>query len=325
MIVTILFVLLLSSFFTWFILWSIIPWLRLLLLDYPNNRSSHALPVPRGGGIAIVFVLSFSSAFALLFGPRSTPDYPTFFITCLLALPLALIGFLDDRLNLPAIWRYIVQFITAFFVVSLSPLASAAASFLFVLILVIAVTSVINFTNFMDGLDGLVAGCMSVIITVAGIQQASSWAIWAFVGSLLGFLIWNWSPAKVFMGDVGSTFLGVVFSALVLHSTNWSDAASLVLVATPLMADAFFGVLRRLFARQNIFRAHRLHLFQRLYQAGWPHSRVSVCYIICTALLSVCLLVGGLPWLFTLAVIELFIGLWLDQHVAVPFAVASKS
>ena len=78
-------------------------------------------------------------------------------------------------------------------------------------------------------------------------------------------------------------------------------------------------------AGQRVFQAHRLHLFQRLQQAGWPHARVSLTYLSGTALLAVVMLVGGLPWVLSLSVAELLIGVWLDQRVAVPFAAASKS
>jgi UDP-N-acetylmuramyl pentapeptide phosphotransferase/UDP-N-acetylglucosamine-1-phosphate transferase len=244
----------------------------------------------------------------------------------LLALPLALVGFLDDRHSLPASWRYGVQLATALVVVLASPLVVPSFGLLPVLaLLVIAVTAVINFTNFMDGLDGLVAGCMAVGMAAAAIQLEAPWPIWALVGGLLGFLLWNWSPAKVFMGDVGSTFLGAVFAVLVLQVSTWPEALGLLLLATPLLGDACLCVPRRLRAGQRVFQAHRLHLFQRLHQAGWPHARVSSLYIAATAVLAIALLWGGLPWVITLAAVELLIGIWLDQQVAVPFAVASRS
>jgi len=143
------------------------------------------------------------------------------------------------------------------------------------------------------------------------------------VGSLLGFLFWNWSPAKVFMGDVGSTFLGAIFALLVLQASSWPEALAMLLVATPLLGDACLCVPRRMMAGQQVFQAHRLHLFQRLHQAGWPHARVSTFYISATVLLATAFLWGGLSWVIALAVVELLIGVWLDQKVAVPFAVAS--
>ena len=127
------------------------------------------------------------------------------------------------------------------------------------------------------------------------------------------------------MGDVGSTFLGAVFAGLVLQAPSWPQALGCLLVATPLLGDACLCVLRRLLVGQRVFEAHRLHLFQRLYQAGWSHSRVSLTYIAATAFLAVAIIVGGWPWVFILAVSELLLGVWLDQRVAVPFSVASKS
>jgi UDP-N-acetylmuramyl pentapeptide phosphotransferase/UDP-N-acetylglucosamine-1-phosphate transferase len=240
----------------------------------------------------------------------------------LLALPLAVVGFLDDRHNLPASLRYGVQLATALMLMLLSPLP---LPWLALPLLLIAATAVINFTNFMDGLDGLVAGSMAVAIGALAMALAAPWPLWALVGALLGFLLWNWSPAKVFMGDVGSTFLGAVFAGLVLQAPTWPEALGLLLVATPLLGDACLCVPRRLLSGQRVFQAHRLHLFQRLHQAGWSHARVSSLYVGGTAVLALALILGGLIWVVGLAVVELFVGFWLDRHVAVPFAVASQS
>jgi len=233
------------------------------------------------------------------------------------------VGFLDDRHNLPAAFRYGVQIATALVLLLISPWHLPSIGFLPYLLLLIAATAVINFTNFMDGLDGLVAGCMAVLFAVAALRGIP--ALWPLVGALLGFLLWNWSPAKVFMGDVGSTFLGAVFAGVVLQQASFQAALGLLLVATPLLADACLCVPRRLLAGQRVFQAHRLHLFQRLHQAGWSHTRVSSLFIGAAAVLALALLWGGLPWLITLAAFELLLGIWLDQRVAVPFAIASRS
>ena len=321
-------VVLLSAACSWLFLRTLIPQLRRRLLDQPNARSSHSQPTPRGGGIAFVAVSFICSGVALVSGRGlAIAALP------LLAAPLAVVGLLDDRHNLPASWRYGVQLLTASFILGFSPLIQrfvpgVAAGNWFLLVglglLLIAVTAVINFTNFMDGLDGLLAGCMAVSIAALATDLIAAWTIWALVGSLLGFLLWNWSPAKVFMGDVGSTFLGAVFAGLVLQASSWPEAFGYLLVATPLLADACFCLPRRWLAGQRVFQPHRLHLFQRLYQAGWPHARVSLAYIAATAVLAVAMLTGGLPWVFGLAVLEILVGVWLDQHVAVPFALASE-
>lgn len=299
-----------SASISWIFLRLLIPLLSLCLLDQPNARSSHQLPTPRGGGVAFVLVGSIAAALLGSWLP-------------LLCLPLALVGFLDDRHNQPAALRYGVQVATALVLLLISPWHLPLIGVLPWLLLLIAGTAVINFTNFMDGLDGLEAGCMAVLFAVAALTGTP--ALWPLVGSLLGFLFWNWSPAKVFMGDVGSTFLGAVFAGVVLQQASFTAALGLLLVATPLLADACLCVPRRLLAGQLVFQAHRLHLFQRLHQAGWPHARVSSLYIGATAVLALALLWGGLPWLITLAAFELLLGIWLDQRVAVPFAIASRS
>ena len=305
---------------SWGLLRLLIPQLRKRLLDQPNARSSHVLPTPRGGGIAFVSVSVLASALGLM-----SAGFTPLMATPLLALPLALVGLLDDRNNLPVSWRYGAQLVTALVVVLLSRLVVSSLAFLPALVLlVVAVTAVINFTNFMDGLDGLVAGCMAVAIAAVACQLTAPWPIWALVGSLLGFLVWNWSPAKVFMGDVGSTFLGAVFAGLVLQAPSWTEALGLLLVATPLFGDAFFCLVRRFLAGQCVFQAHRLHLFQRLHQAGWSHASVSRLYIATTAVLACAMLAGGLLWVLGFSGLVFVLGFWLDQHVAVPFIVVSQ-
>ena len=316
-----------AAFAAWSLLRALIPQLRRRLLDQPNARSSHILPIPRGGGVAFVLVASAASSIgwfgAAFFAQQGLTGSQLAMVALpLLTLPLAVVGFLDDRHNLSAGLRYGVQQVTALMLILLSPLP---LPWLVLPLLLIAVTAVINFTNFMDGLDGLVSGCMVVAIGALSVALAAPWPVWALVGSLLGFLLWNWSPAKVFMGDVGSTFLGAVFAGLALQAPSWPEALGLLLVATPLLGDACLCVPRRLLAGQRVFQAHRLHLFQRLHQAGWPHARVSSLYIGATAVLALALLWGGLPWLITLAAFELLLGVWLDQRVAVPFAIASSS
>jgi Fuc2NAc and GlcNAc transferase len=122
------------------------------------------------------------------------------------------------------------------------------------------------------------------------------------------------------MGDVGSTFLGAVFAGLVLQCSSWPTAFGLLLVATPLLGDAGLCVIRRLLAGEPVFQAHRLHLFQRLHQAGWPHARVASLYITATMVLAVAFLLGGLPWLLPVVLAEILVGVWLDQVKAIPFS-----
>jgi UDP-N-acetylmuramyl pentapeptide phosphotransferase/UDP-N-acetylglucosamine-1-phosphate transferase len=148
---------------------------------------------------------------------------------------------------------------------------------------------------------------------------------WVLAGALLGFLLWNWSPARIFMGDVGSTYLGAVFAGLVLQRPQPLQALLLLLVATPLLADAFLCVLRRWHAGQQIFQAHRLHLYQRLHRAGWPHATVSIFYLLQITLLALGFVYTlPLPIMLGAIFMVLLLGIWLDQKQASPFSGASE-
>ena len=288
-----------SGLLTWLFLWGLIPWLRRRLLDQPNARSSHEIATPRGGGVVFVLV---GSLLSLALGAGTSAWIP------LICCPLALVGLLDDRYDLPAAWRYAAQVATASMLVTIT----AVPLPIWVLPLVlVAVTAVINFTNFMDGLDGLVALCGVVLMASAG--------LWPVAGALLGFLAWNWSPAKVFMGDVGSTWIGAVFAGMVLQQPGPWEAISLLLVGFPLLGDALICVLRRLRAGQPVFQAHRLHLFQRLQRGGWPHARVSILYGSATVLLALARPLGGAAALTPLIGTEILIALWMERNHAVTF------
>ena len=297
---------------SWLLLRALIPQLKQRLLDQPNERSAHTKPTPRGGGVAFVLVTLLFNSFLLLGGPS-----PALWIPWICA-PLAVVGLLDDRLNLPALLRYGIQILTAIALLLPTALPTPLWPWLCGPLVVIAVTAVINFVNFTDGLDGLVAGCMAISLAAVALDGASG--LWPLVGALAGFLMWNWAPAKVFMGDVGSTFVGAVFAGMVLQATSWPQALAMLLLATPLLADACLCVLRRAAAGQRIFQAHRLHLFQRLHQAGWPHQKVAGLYAGATTVLAVLQLTTGLGGVLFGAVAVIGLGLWLDRREAVPFA-----
>lgn len=308
----------LSCLASWLLLQGLIPLLRRRMIDTPNARSSHRVPTPRGGGLA--FVLVGSATVPLLASLSAAGGaLPATAWLPLLCCPLALVGLADDRLNLPAGLRYGVQLLTAAALLALAAVPLPAWSLPLALV---AVTAVINFVNFMDGLDGLVAGCGAVLVATAALVLGAPWLA-AMVGALLGFLLLNWSPARVFMGDVGSTFLGALVAALVLQAPSTGLALGLLLCAFPLLGDACLCVLRRWRAGQPVLQAHRLHLFQRLHQAGWSHRGVALLYIAATALAAAALLLAGPLAVLPVVGLQLLLGLLLDRRVAVPFASAS--
>jgi Fuc2NAc and GlcNAc transferase len=295
-----------SGCLSWLLLWWLVPVLRRRLPDLPNARSSHRSPTPRGGGLAFVVVATLLTP---LFAHGASAWIPV------ICAPLALVGVLDDRFNLPALWRYLAQLLTALALMAITTLSLPFWSLPFVLL---AITAIINFFNFMDGLDGLVASCAAVLMLASG--------QWVLAGALLGFLLWNWSPARVFMGDVGSTYLGAIFAGLILQRPQFLQSLLLLLVATPLLADAFICVLRRWFSGQQIFQAHRLHLYQRLHSAGWPHATVSLLYLILTTFLAICFSYSSpLSSMLAAVSVVILLGFWLDQKQASSFSGSSEN
>ena len=278
--------------------------LRRGVLDVPNARSSHAVPTPRGGGLAIVVVVL---AFILLLVPRGIISGEIAAAIYGGGLVVAVVGWLDDRRGLPAGVRAMAQGLAALWAlgwlgglpslnlgVARLPLGPVG----FVLGVIGIVWSV-NLYNFMDGIDGLasteaitVAGMAALLIggTRVGLlpspgttEAAPGPASIALVSSLLvsaaaGFLVWNWPPAKIFMGDVGSGFLGFTFGVLAVASENSGGLPLLVwvLLLGVFVVDATATLLRRICRRERWTEAHRTHAYQLAVQAGHTHKQVTV-------------------------------------------------
>ena len=239
----------------------------------------------------------------------------------IICLPLAIVGFIDDLLNIKSIYRLLIQVLTAIIILYLSPflIGSFNQNLLTLLFCVTIIVSIINFVNFMDGIDGLVASCMLVSIsTIFILRDNPIYLMWS-LGSLLGFLMKNWSPAKVFMGDVGSTFLGAYYSSLLFQSQDFYEAIGLLMINGPLFLDSSFCVIRRIIHKQNPFKAHRLHLYQRLVSAGLTHSKVSIIYCISTLLSSIVFINLGLKYLTFILLIQIILGIYLEKKIAKPF------
>lgn len=279
------------------------------LLDIPNDRSSHSQPTPRGGGLGFIIAfaaITISTPILSSYFPKIFPANilqitasPNLLLNIWLILtPLAIIGILDDKHNLPASIRYLVQLTAAGIAIFcfgsfpqpwLTNLGTAG-TIIAIILTVIGITALINFYNFMDGLDGLVAGVTAVQLGfLAFYLHQPLW--WLLVAALLGFLWWNWSPAKIFMGDVGSTVLGAAVVIPMLNTDNPTPAWTAIAITLPLTADAIYTLIRRLMGRENIFQAHRSHLYQRLQQSGWTHAQVASTYIGVTLLIAGSILV----------------------------------
>ncbi len=300
-----------SIFISFLLIYFLISKFRIFLLDKPNFRSLHSRTKITGGGISFVL----SSTILTFFVDNNL------FIIC---MPLALIGLIDDLCKLGTKLRYISQVLTSLIIIYQSQSLldyldnfTNIISFLIWVFLVIFITAIINFINFMDGMDGLVASCLILVFAFAALKIDSTLII--ISGGLIGFLFWNWEPSKIFMGDTGSTFLGAILAGSILKIDNYENSLSLLICSSPLLMDAFVCVLRRYFAKENIFTPHSLHLYQRLYKAGWTHWKVSIQYFLSTLLLILACLSNNLFLEITSVFLIYLYAFYLDQKCAISF------
>ena len=138
-------------------------------------------------------------------------------------------------------------------------------------------------------------------------------------GSLLGFLIWNWSPAEIFMGDTGCTFLGCMLFFGILSCKEFEQAIGILMISSPILIDPFICLIRRFMHKQEIFLPHKQHFYQRLNQAGWPHNKVSILYFSCSLLISLCYLLYGLKISIFAFMVCFSYCFRLNYKIAVPF------
>lgn len=268
--------------------------LRKGVLAIPNRRSSHSVPTPKGGGLAIVLVTLAGMIWMGLSG--NVPLGPALAMVSG-GLAVAAIGWWDDRVELPASWRLAVHLLAASGIAAASALSGQNGALLELgigsgitgfAILVLATAWSVNLYNFMDGIDGI-AGAQAVCAAIVGAlllwwSGASDWALLsAILGfASMGFLVWNWPPARVFMGDVASGFLGFTFAGLAILTATYTSLTLwpwLILLGI-FVIDSSCTLVHRLILRERIFDAHRTHSYQKAADLLRSHRRVTVLVIL---------------------------------------------
>ncbi|MBU4261431.1 MAG: glycosyltransferase family 4 protein [Proteobacteria bacterium] len=260
------------------------------LLDIPNNRSSHSEPTPKGGGIAIVAV--FCLALLFLAGTDQV-SHPLFLAAFVGGLLVGVTGFANDRKHIPAGWRLLIHLAAAmwlFFWLEDSGRLFSSSSLADIGIILVSGSIVIgtvwmlNLFNFMDGIDGL-ASCEAIFMAVSGavlvsLNGGSSIAILLLVlaACCLGFLALNWPPAKLFLGDAGSGFLGYILTVLALFSVEKGmvNIWSWIILAGIFIVDATVTLLVRVHRGERFYVAHRSHVYQILARRFNSHGKVTV-------------------------------------------------
>lgn len=263
------------------------------IIDTPNARSSHTRSTPRGGGLSIVLVVVGVAAAIGILRPEELPRIGGAVVP---ALAIAAVSWLDDVRSVPHGIRFAVHVAAAVAAVAvLGPVTRVDLGSLGMLRLgplawpltVLWIVGLTNAFNFMDGSDGIAgvtaAAAAAGIAAAAAACTAGPVAVIAaaFAGASLGFLTSNWQPARIFMGDVGSAFCGFFLAVLPLAVRADAVPEVLPVAAVPLwpfIFDTSLTLVRRLLAGENIFQAHRSHLYQRLVIAGWSHRAVAMLY-----------------------------------------------
>lgn len=260
------------------------------VLDIPNDRSSHSVPTPRGGGVAIVVSFLVGVLALAGMGHVSTPTTVAVVVSGGL---VALIGFLDDHRPIAARWRLLAHFTAAIWALSwlggfppveigtrtldLGWAGQALAT--------LSLVWMLNLYNFMDGIDGI-AGIEAFTVCIAavtlyrlsGVSGAELVPPLLLAVAAFGFLLWNFPPAKIFMGDAGSGFLGLILGILALRASASSPAFlwSWVILLGVFVVDATLTLFRRWARRERLYEAHRSHAYQHATQRVGRHGPVTL-------------------------------------------------
>jgi len=270
--------------------------LRKSLLDIPNDRSSHQVPTPRGGGIAIVVSLLLGMGVAISITPLGVIQYSAFLLPGLL---LAGVSYLDDLGHVKAGWRLLVQILSATLALYLTGGMTALGVFgvtlesppLLSLWALLVLVWIINLYNFMDGINGIAS--LTAISISLGILVLL-WLIGAPVelmvppfllaGASAGFLLWNFPRARIFMGDIGSCFIGLVLGVIFLQAGQWNPVFywAVLILSGAFIVDASLTLLLRAWRRQKLYQAHREHAYQHLSRRWQSHTKVTLGYNLLT-------------------------------------------
>ncbi|AZF31110.1 Undecaprenyl-phosphate alpha-N-acetylglucosaminyl 1-phosphate transferase [Pseudomonas sp. R4-35-07] len=278
------------------------------VLDIPNSRSSHSVPTPRGGGVAIVLGFLISLGLMRCFG---LIDHAFFLASFVAGIIVAALGFLDDHGHIPARWRLLGHFFSAIW--ALYWIGGVPSITIFGLpihlgwiggiLAVLYAVWMLNLYNFMDGIDGLasaqaICACSSAafIYWFLGYEELL-WPPIYLALATAGFFYWNFPKARIFMGDAGSGFLGITLAMISLEAVSFSSALLWVwlILLGVFIVDATLTLLRRLVRGEKVYEAHRSHAYQyasRIFNAHIP--------------VTLCIIVINFIWLFPIALLVAF-------------------
>ena len=248
------------------------------MIDMPNERSSHTVPTPRGGGIAIALTWFLSISILYYCNQIEKP----LFLALFSGLLLSIISLLDDIYTLKNKPRLLIQVLVAglglYFTGGFNSIDIGFIVFSnpYVLNIIAFFTIIwfINLFNFIDGIDGYASSESIFVIATLYFFSGESFLLFLLM-ALVGFLPWNWDKAKIFMGDVGSTLLGytIIILLFYFHKTHVVSLFEGLIITSLFWFDATYTLIRRFLNKENVGKAHRKHAFQRMVQYGFSHQK----------------------------------------------------
>lgn len=298
------------------------------ILDNPNERSMHSAPVPRGGGIALwLTVLPVWIIYDIYSG-----QFPEHLFLLLAVAGLIIVSWLDDKKSLPARERFMVHILAVALGLASLPLThlvfqGALPLWLDRVVAGFAWLWFINLTNFMDGIDGITGaqtvhvsiGFIAIGLLAGSIPEIGFIIASALTGAAIGFLIWNWHPAKLFMGDVGSIPLGFLLGYLMMLLASQGYLG--IALALPLYYafDASLTLIRRILKKQKFWQAHREHYYQQAaLGAGSPVPVVRAIIATNAGLLALCIAALTInSWVLLLAPLLVLGLLWYLKRLSI--------
>ena len=258
--------------------------------DIPNERSSHQNPTPRGGGVAVVAAFVFGLLALLIRGDIASES---FYAIVLPGVLVAAIGYLDDlgrvtAARLRLIGHFVAAVIAVYILDGLPPMPVFAETLDIGLvgniIAVLFLVWMLNLFNFMDGIDSItgveaLTSCLILTIFLINKSETELWQVPALLcAAVIGFLYFNWPPARIFLGDIGSGFIGFTIGtiSLVIARSQPLITWAVIILLGVFIVDATVTLIRRLISKQRISTAHRSHAFQHLANSADRHLKVSL-------------------------------------------------
>lgn len=257
--------------------------------DVPNYRSSHTQPTPKSGGLCVVLTLLMTIIYLFLYEMVEN----SIAIGMLMGLSIvAITGLIDDYKDISIVKRMFTYMLSAVFsIYMIGGLTSISINnytfhleYLGYILSVLLVVWLINLYNFMDGTDGFAAiqtitvSLFCTYLFIATENVSYTILILCLFSSTLAFLFWNWSPAKIFMGDVGSCSIGFLFGYLAIYTEERSiiSISIWLILLAPFIGDATFTLLKRMLNREKWYEAHNTHAYQKFFHSGFSHSQLAI-------------------------------------------------